>query len=122
MAKVFLDANILINIVEKRGGVSLDDLNEHELFISPLSVHVLMYVAKQKIPYPVLFQMIHHFSLVPFGHLILQPSLEGPTNDFEDNVQLHSAAQAECDVFLTEDRELLDLTFFGKTKVLQKLS
>lgn len=48
--------------------------------------------------------------------------LSGPTVDFEDNVQLHSAAEAECEIFLTEDKKLLKLGFFGKTHVVSQIS
>jgi len=47
---------------------------------------------------------------------ILDLALEGPVDDLEDNIQLHSASEAECDVFLTNDKRLLGIKFFGKTK------
>lgn len=47
-------------------------------------------------------------------------ALEGPTVDFEDNTQLHSAAEAECDYFLTNDEKLLKMKFFGKTRLTNK--
>ena len=47
--------------------------------------------------------------------------LEGRSNinvdDFEDNVQLHCAAQANCDFFLTRDEKMLKLGFFGKVRL-----
>lgn len=118
MEKVFLDANVVIDLVEKRRHKTIDDLDGYELFISPISVHILIYVTKQKIPYSKLSQvMLKFFTIVPFDQTISISSLEGPTSDFEDNVQLHSAAQTECNFFLTEDRKLLDLRFFGKTQI-----
>ena len=62
------------------------------------------------------------FQIVEFSDTILKRALEGPTPDFEDNVQLHSAAEAECDLFLSEDKKLLELKFFGKTQFCAEVS
>ena len=48
---------------------------------------------------------------------ILDLALEGPVDDLEDNIQLHSASEAECDVFLTNDKKLLKMKFFGKMRI-----
>lgn len=122
MAKVFLDTNKLVDIVENRGEISVDVFDKHNLFISPLSVHILIYITKHKVPYGRLEEIIQELSIVDFGQGICDKSLEGPTDDFEDNVQLHSAASSECDLFLTNDKKLLDLRFFGKTKIQQEFS
>ena len=50
MAKIFLDTNIYIDIIKKRTDLELQDFQGNELFISPLSIHVLAYVFKYKIP------------------------------------------------------------------------
>lgn len=117
MAKIFLDTNIYIDIIKKRTDLELQDFQGNELFISPLSIHVLAYVFKYKIPNIELDVNKEVFNLVSFSSLITENALIGPTSDFEDNVQLHSAASAECDIFLTEDKELLDMKFFGKVKI-----
>ncbi len=122
MAKVFLDANIFIDLIEQRGTVASKDFTGHELFISPLSVHILMYITKKKIPYSKLAELIQLFSVIPFDQSITHKALQGPTKDFEDNIQLHSAAMADCDLFLTHDQQLLRLSFFGKTQLAANLS
>lgn len=122
MAKVFLDANKLIDIVENRVEISVDDFDKHNLFVSPLSLHILLYITKHKLPYEKLEKITEEISIVDFGQGICSKSLEGPTDDFEDNVQLHSAAKAQCDLFLTKDKKLLNLKFFGKTKIIQEFT
>lgn len=117
MAKVFLDTNIFIDIAERRGQISLDNLIVHKLFISSLSVHILAYITKRKIPDPELSELVDLFTIVDFDRSICYKALESPTNDLEDNVQLHSAAEAECDFFLTNDKHLLAMKFFGKTRI-----
>lgn len=121
MARVFLDTNIFIDLVEKRKQITIDQLNGNDLFISPLSVHILMYVTKRKIPYHRLNNIINSFIQVPFDENITNPSLVNPTTDFEDNIQLHSAAEADCDIFLTSDEKLLKMKFFGKMKLKNSL-
>lgn len=59
--------------------------------------------------------------MVDFSNDILELALNRPTTDLEDNVQLHSAVQADCDFFLTEDNTLLALKFFGKLQISKQL-
>lgn len=121
MAKIFLDTNIYIDIIKIRSDLELEDFQSHDLYISPLSIHILAYVFKYRIPDNELDVNRELFNIVPFDSKIVEKSLIGPTRDFEDNVQLHSAAEAECDMFLTEDKKLLDMKFFGKVKIDQEL-
>ena len=118
MAKVFLDTNVFIDIIEKRKDYTESFSSSEKLFISPLSVHILLYVEKHKVPYDTLTSIEEIFALMPFDEAICYKSLTGPTNDFEDNVQLHSAALAECEFFLTQDKKLLLMKFFGKTQII----
>ncbi len=122
MAKIFIDANIFIDLVENRTKLTINDLNSNDLFISSLSAHILMYTSKKKVPYPILSEIIKRFSVINFNYDILGKALTRPTSDFEDNVQLHSAADADCDIFLTNDAGLLKLKFFGKTEIKNSLS
>ena len=117
MAKIFLDANILIDLVEKRGEVKPENFRDHDSIVSALSIHILMYVLKKKVPFSRLLKIIEPFSIVDLSGEICIQSLLGPINDFEDNVQLHSAAKAECDFFFTQDKKLLNMKFFGKTEI-----
>lgn len=121
MAKIFLDTNIYIDIIKTRSDLELRDFQSHDLYISPLSIHILIYVFKYKIPDKELDVNKELFNIVSFDTKIVERALIGPTRDFEDNLQLHSAAQAECDIFLTKDKELLDIKFFGKVKIDQEL-
>ncbi|MBI2018895.1 type II toxin-antitoxin system VapC family toxin [Candidatus Daviesbacteria bacterium] len=122
MAKIFLDTNVFVDLAEKRKQITLADFLEHELYISPLSIHILIYLYKYQIPSKKLTNLLKKFiNLVPFDKGITESSSQGPTEDFEDNVQLHSAAEAECDLFLTSDTKLLSLKFFGKARLVSTL-
>lgn len=121
MAKIFLDANIYIDVIKKRTDAQLEDFQNQDIFISPLSVHILTYTYKYKVPNSELDVNPELFNIVSLDNDIVKNALLGPTDDFEDNVQLHSAAKAQCDLFLTKDKKLLNLKFFGKTKIIQDL-
>ena len=121
MARVFLDTNYFIGLANRAPEVSVDLLDEHKGFISILSCHILFYVNKIRVPSAKVNSFINDFNLIDLTQHILGKALEGPTVDLEDNVQLHSAAETECQLFLTVDRKLLDLKFFGKMQIVNKI-
>lgn len=120
MARIFLDTNFYIDIT-KRAKDKWKSLNGNLLFISPLSTHILFYARKLKVPDQEIDKLQGQFGIVPLTKYILDKALTGPTKDLEDSVQLHSAAEAECDIFLTEDKKILDMKFFGKTQITSSL-
>lgn len=117
MARIFLDTNFYIDVT-KRAKAKWDPLRENLLFISPLSVHILFYARKLKVSDKDVNELHEQFGIVPFTERILDKALIGPTIDLEDNIQLHSAAESECDLFITSDKILLAMKFFGKTQII----
>lgn len=118
MAKVFLDTNYFIDALHRKPEKEiLESLEGNIIYISPLSVHIYCYVFKINIYDMPVTEQIDKFQLVDFSNDIVTRALQGPTLDFEDNVQLHSAANAECNIFLTEDKRLLEMKFFGKVRI-----
>lgn len=118
MAKVFLDTNIFIDAIHRAPEKQvLEALEGDVVYSSCLSLHIYCYVFKIKLPDQEVVSSTGKFHLVDFSKKILDQALEGPTADLEDNIQLHSAAEAECDTLLTEDKRLLNMKFFGKTKI-----
>ena len=121
MARVFLDTNYFIDAIHRRPEKQiLESLRDNVIYTSSLSFHIYCYVYKIKIPNKKVLAQKDKFQLVDFSEYILEKALNGPTSDFEDNVQLHSAAEAECDLLLTNDKQLLNLKFFGKTKIAER--
>lgn len=121
MAKVFLDANYFIGLVNRAPEVDTEILDKHKGFVSALSYHILFYINKVKVPDEKMNSFIKDFNIIDLSQDILSKALGSPTKDLEDNVQLHSAAEAECDLFLTADKKLLDMKFFGKTQIVSYL-
>ena len=122
MAKVFLDANYFIGLVNRTPETEVNILDDQRGYISALSCHILCYVNKIKIPDKKIQSFAQDFFIISLSDLIIQNAFDGPTIDLEDNIQLHSAAEAECDYFLTSDEKLLKMKFFGKTKIVHSLS
>lgn len=118
MAKVFVDTNCFIGLANRIPEIDSETLDTHQGFISTLSCHILFYVNKIKVPHAGLNSFIENFNLINFDNKILTKSLVGPTQDLEDNIQLHSAAEKECEIFLTLDKKLLEMKFFGKTQII----
>lgn len=123
MAKVFLDTNYFIDAIHREPEKQIVDcLKDSIIYISTLSFHIYCYIYKIKMPNKKVVLQKEKFQLVDFSEEILERALHGPTVDFENNVQLHSAVDAECDFFLTHDAKILNLKFFGKTQLVSKLS
>jgi len=120
MARVFLDTNIYIDAT-KRKRVIIDPLRSELLFISALSTHILFYSYHLVVPDRSIDEVQNQLGVVAFTEEILVKALVGPTKDLEDNIQLHSAAEAECDYFLTSDKKLLAMKFFGKARIVDTL-
>lgn len=121
MVKVYFDTNVLHDLVgDNRYGFDLMSRGK-EVVISVLSVHVLAYVLKVKIPNPHFKELVGGMTEIEFSNKILDKSLNGPTIDFEDNIQLHSAVEGECDYFLTLDKNLLKMKYFGKVKISDRI-
>lgn len=121
MAKVFLDANIYIDFMENRDRLLVKELDGTDLFVSTLSIEIWMYVFKRIVPNSSLLEIFNIFNFVDYSSSIARKSVLGPTPDFEDNVQLHSASEANCDTFITKDLKLLKLGYFGKVHISNSL-
>lgn len=120
MANIYLDTNKVLDIAFRNQAIR-DSLDGHNAFLSPLSIHILCYTEKKSVPDPHVTSFVEEFLLVELSSHILWKALTGPTSDLEDNIQLHSAAEAECDYFLTNDKKLLTMKFFGKTRIVDTL-
>jgi predicted nucleic acid-binding protein len=122
MKKIFFDANFFIDLIEGRSEIDIYQFKNQALFISPLTVHIYFYVYKIKIADQKFLSFLDFFNIVDLNEEILRNALEGPTNDLEDNIQLHSASFSDCDLFLSSDKKLSKIKFFGKVKIQNKLT
>ncbi len=121
MAKVFLDANIFIDLMEDRDPSLANRLDGSELLVSVLSIEIWAYIYKVPMPNSNLTDLSDTFNFIDYLSSTAKKSFLGPTSDFEDNVQLHSASDSGCTVFLTKDSKLLKLGYFGKVRICDTL-
>ena len=121
MAKLFLDANCLIDLILNRDETLAQQLAGNQLIISALSIHILCYVGKHLMPSDLLNQALTYFTVVSMNQELVTKSLQGPTPDFEDNVQLHSALLAQCDYFVSRDEKLIFSTDWQLVPVIKPI-
>lgn len=116
MANIFLDTNFVFDILirnKKRAKILLG----HNVFVSPLSYHIYYYSEGVKVPDKQTILALKKLEVVNFSKKILVSALKGPTKDLEDNIQLHSAIEANCEVFLTNDQKLQKTKSFEKMQI-----
>ena len=114
MKKVYLDTNILIDILLDRdlGHISINKitpfLKQSQVYMSTLSVHITYYILKIK-PNTSMHKksmaLINRINLVPLSQEIINQSLNNFSIDFEDTLQYYSALDQNCDYILTRDKK-----------------
>ena len=112
MKKVYLDTNILIDILLDRDleHISINKitpfLKQSQVYMSTLSVHITYYILKIK-PNTSMHRrsmaLINRINLVPLSQEIINQSLKNFSIDFEDTLQYYSALDQNCDYILTRD-------------------
>lgn len=114
MKRLYLDTNIFIDILLDRdlSNISFDTLKkaleESEVFMSVLSIHITYYVCKIKPNSEVdtkVKELISVINLIPLNEVIINRSLYSFATDFEDTIQYYSALSANCDYILTRDKK-----------------
>jgi len=117
MKKLFLDTNILIDIMTGRDAktISLKEIlpymHHSQIYLSSLSIHIAFYSLKIK-PNSSIHKKILDISklinIVPLSKNIIDDALNNFTVDFEDTLQYYSALDQSCDYILTRDKKDFD--------------
>ena len=114
MKRIYFDTNIFIDILLDRdlSNISFDilkkALEESELFMSTLSIHISYYICKIKLNSETdtkVKELINAINLIPLDESIVNQSLYSFVTDFEDTLQYYSALSADCDYILTRDKK-----------------
>ncbi|HUZ58059.1 MAG TPA: PIN domain-containing protein [Hanamia sp.] len=127
--KIFLDANILISVLNKEYPLfsvtsrilSLSDRNNFVLCTSPVCLAIAFYFAEKKFKTTKAKNKIQilckHIHIVPVDESAVIKTLQTPTiNDFEDGLEYYSAVENKCNCIITED---IDDFYFSKIEVLR---
>lgn len=127
--KVFLDANILVSVLNKEYPlfsvtsriISLSDRNNFVLCTSPVCLAIAFYFAEKKfksIKAKNKIQLLcEHIHITTVNESTVFKTLQTPAiNDFEDGLEYYSAVESKCDCIITED---IDDFYFSKIEVLR---
>ena len=114
MKNVFLDTNVIIDVIQKRQGYEnashilqmyLD--GRVVLMTSTLSMVNISYILRKVYKGDNLYRLLgtlgDFFQIIPVSSDAYQQALLSKAGDFEDAVQLYSALEANCDCIVTRN-------------------
>ena len=127
--KIFLDANILVSVLNKEYPlfsvtsriISLSDRNNFVLCTSPVCLAIAFYFAEKKFKSTKAKNKVQllceHIHVTTVNESTVFKTLQTPAiNDFEDGLEYYSAIESKCDCIITED---IDDFYFSKIEVLR---
>lgn len=125
---VFIDANILVSVLNKEYPVftysarilSLAGSNQFTLFTSPVCLAIAFYFAEKKYKSAAAKQKIgllcEHINIAGVDAGAVKKCLDNPSiKDFEDGVEYYAALDSKCHCIVTEDTGDF---YFSKIEVL----
>ncbi len=114
--KIFLDANILVSVLNKEYPVftyssrilSLADNKKFEVFTSPICLAIAFYFAEKKSGNALARKKIeilsNNLSIADSTQLVVRKTNKNKQiHDFEDGLEYYSALQSNCKCIITED-------------------
>lgn len=117
MLKVFLDTNVLIDVVARRKDfyipssniINLGIVGQLALNVSPLSYATCVFIARKVLGYEgvikVLRMLDEFISVTDMNSHQSHAALFSDMPDFEDMLQYESAKDAACDVIVTRNKK-----------------
>ena len=129
--KVFLDANILVSVINKEYPLfpftsrilSLNQNFHFSLYTSPLCLAIAFYFAEKKSKKSVAKQKINllalNLNIAANSAASVKLALQNPVvNDFEDGLEYYSALENGCSCIITED---VNDYYFSEIEVLNSM-
>jgi predicted nucleic acid-binding protein len=113
--RIFLDANILVSVLNKEYPlysyssriVSLADHRNFEVFTSPLCLAIAFYFAEKKNKKTARTKvgiLSEHLSIAGISEAIVRKATKNPAiHDFEDGLEYYAALESKCECIVTED-------------------
>lgn len=115
MKKLFLDTNIVIDFLGKRGDfyepaakiLTLADSKKLKVFTSPVSISNTYYLLSEVDSAKTALDKIRKFNLLchisPMDGEVVERAVHSDFSDFEDALQYFSALAVGCDVIITRN-------------------
>ncbi len=127
--KIFLDANILVAVLNKEYPLfsdaarilSLGANNNYKIYTSPICLAIAFYFAEKKHGTTTAKQKIkllaNNILITDVGNDTVLAALQNKkVNDFEDSLEYYSAQKSKCTLMITED---VDDFYFADMEVLK---
>lgn len=115
--KIFVDANILISVLNKEYPLfthsarilSLSGNNNFEIYTSPICLAIAFYFAEKKYKTKPAREKIallcQHIFIAPATGSVVENTISNKKiNDFEDRLEYYSAIESNCSYIITEDK------------------
>ena len=115
--KIFLDTNILLDILCKREPFYINGAKIWTLikegaikgFISAIYINNLYYIVKkikyQKIAKNFIEELLNDFEIVPLTKDLLSQAITITKKDYEDSIQYFSAINTGCKILITRNKK-----------------
>jgi predicted nucleic acid-binding protein len=126
--KVFVDANILVSVVNKEHPlfgytariISLAGAGKTRIYTSPVCLAIAFYFAEKKFTSAVAKERLRvlsqHLDITTTNaHTVTSAFADPSVKDFEDGLQYYSALEAGCQCIVTEDKNDY---YFSKIQIL----
>jgi len=126
--KVFLDANVLISVLNKEYPLftfssrilSLTDSKKFQLYTSPLALAIAFYFSTkksgEKLAKKKIALLTDNLRLTTINDKVTKTAIKDKrVHDFEDGMQYYSAVDASCKLIITEDKGDF---YFSEIKIL----
>lgn len=116
MRKIFIDTNILLDVIlhradfyQQAAAIWADcESRKVQGYVSAISLNNMHYIMRKMVaPYVALEYVrlvLNVFSIVPLDESILRLAVDLPQKDFEDAIQTFSAVQIKADCIVTRDK------------------
>lgn len=114
--RIFLDANILVSVLNKEYPLytyssrilSLADRKGFEVYTSPICLAIAFYFAEKKFKSKIAKEKIsllaEHIGITNVNSAVVKETLaDKKVKDVEDGLEYYSALSAKCDCIITED-------------------
>lgn len=118
MKRLFIDANVLVAVMNKEYPLfsdaarvlSLADRSDYNLFTSPVCLAIAFYFAEKKsgtsLAKKKLTILLNHIKVTTVDDKIVRQALANASiHDVEDGMQYYSAISASCTYIITEDKD-----------------
>lgn len=127
--RVFLDANVIVSVLNKEYPVftysarilSLSDNKKFGIYTSPLCLAIAFYFAEKKSgtnsAKKKIELLVNKIRITNVDESCVSQAIKNKAvGDFEDGLQYYSAEKSKCECIITEDR---DDFFFSKIEVIR---